>query len=75
LLQKSIRDWILRLAPLWLAFDTSLYRPQIDELTTLAQAFPDMQIVLDHVGGSLGILLNRAYSQKGRTDFFPNHRG
>jgi L-fuconolactonase len=38
-----------------LSFDAWLYHPQIPELTDLAQAFPDTAIVLDHVGGPLGI--------------------
>lgn len=38
-----------------LSFDAWLYHPQIPELTGLAQAFPDTAIVLDHLGGPLGI--------------------
>jgi L-fuconolactonase len=38
-----------------LSFDAWLYHPQIPELTSLAQAFPDTTIVLDHFGGPLGI--------------------
>ena len=38
-----------------LTFDAWLYHPQIPELTSLAQAFPEARIVLDHVGGPLGI--------------------
>jgi len=38
-----------------LSFDAWLYHPQIAELTELAQAFPDTTIILDHVGGPLGI--------------------
>jgi len=38
-----------------LSYDAWLYHTQIDELTALAQAFPDTQIVLNHVGGPLGI--------------------
>ncbi len=49
------REGFARLAPLGLSFDTWLYHPQIPELTDLARAFPDTQIVLDHVGGPLGI--------------------
>ena len=40
---------------LGLSFDAWLYHPQIDELTDLARAFPDSKIVLDHVGGPIGI--------------------
>jgi predicted TIM-barrel fold metal-dependent hydrolase len=38
-----------------LSFDAWLYHPQIKWLTGLARAFPETPIVLDHVGGPLGI--------------------
>ena len=38
-----------------LSFDAWLYHPQVPELTSLARAFPDTTIILDHVGGPLGI--------------------
>jgi predicted TIM-barrel fold metal-dependent hydrolase len=38
-----------------LSFDAWLYHPQIPELTSLARAFPDTTIILDHGGGPLGI--------------------
>jgi L-fuconolactonase len=38
-----------------LSFDAWLYHPQIPELTALARAHPDVAIVLDHLGGPLGI--------------------
>ena len=43
------------MAPLNLSFDAWLYHPQIDEVTALAQAFPDTRICLNHVGGPLAI--------------------
>ena len=43
------------LAPLDLSFEAWLYHPQIDELTALARAFPETRIMLDHVGGPIGI--------------------
>ena len=51
----TFREGFARLAPLNLTFDAWLYHPQIDELTALAQAFPDTRIVLNHVGGPLAI--------------------
>jgi L-fuconolactonase len=53
--QADFREGFSRLAPLGLSFDAWLYHTQIDELTALARAFPDTQIVLDHVGGPLAI--------------------
>jgi predicted TIM-barrel fold metal-dependent hydrolase len=43
------------LGSLGLSFDAWLYHPQIPELAELAAAFPDVTIVLDHMGGPLGI--------------------
>jgi predicted TIM-barrel fold metal-dependent hydrolase len=37
------------------SFDAWLYHPQIPQLTDLARAFPEANIVLDHLGGPLGI--------------------
>ena len=49
------REGFSRLAPLSLTFDAWLFHPQLDELTDLARSFPETTIVLDHVGGVLGI--------------------
>jgi L-fuconolactonase len=38
-----------------LSFDAWLYHPQLPELVELARAFPDVTIVLDHIGGPLGV--------------------
>ena len=38
-----------------LSFDAWLYHTQISELTLLAKKFPDQIIVLDHLGGPVGI--------------------
>jgi predicted TIM-barrel fold metal-dependent hydrolase len=51
----SFRAGFARLAGFGLSFDAWLYHTQIPELTRLAQDFPGMPIVLDHVGGPLGI--------------------
>ena len=51
----TFRQGFSRLAPLNLSFDAWLYHPQIDEVTALAQAFPDTRICLNHVGGPLAI--------------------
>jgi predicted TIM-barrel fold metal-dependent hydrolase len=55
LADTMFREGFARLAPLELSFDAWLFHPQIPELTDLARAFPDTQIVLNHVGGPLGI--------------------
>jgi len=38
-----------------LSFDAWLYHPQLLELADLARAFPEVTIVLDHIGGPLGV--------------------
>lgn len=38
-----------------LSFDAWMYHPQLPELVELARAHPDTDIVLDHLGGPLGI--------------------
>jgi predicted TIM-barrel fold metal-dependent hydrolase len=53
--QPGFRQGFAQLAPLGLSFDAWLFHPQIAELTELAQAFGDTLIVLDHLGGPLGI--------------------
>ena len=50
-----VREGFARLAPLGLSFDAWMYHPQLGELVDLARAFPGTQIVLDHVGGPIGL--------------------
>ncbi len=49
------RAGFARLAPLNLTFEAWLYHPQLLELAELARAFPQTTIILNHVGGPLGI--------------------
>lgn len=51
----TFRDGFSRLAKFGLSFDAWLYHTQIPELTSLARAFPETPIVLNHFGGPLGI--------------------
>jgi L-fuconolactonase len=52
---EGFRAGFRQLADLGLTFDAWVFHPQIDEVTDLARAFPDASIILDHVGGVLGI--------------------
>ncbi|MDF1856301.1 amidohydrolase family protein [Pseudooceanicola sp.] len=54
------------LAPAGLSFDGWLYHTQIPQFTDLAWAFPETTMILDHVGGPLGI---GAYRGKGDAVF------
>ena len=51
----KFREGFAALGRLDLTFDAWLYHPQLPDLTTLARAFPAQPIVLDHVGGPLGL--------------------
>jgi predicted TIM-barrel fold metal-dependent hydrolase len=49
------RAGFARLAPLKMSFESWLYHTQLLELADLAGAFPQTTIILNHVGGPLGI--------------------
>jgi L-fuconolactonase len=51
----KFREGFAVLGRMGLTFDAWLYHPQIDDLIDLARAFPEQPIVLDHVGGPLGL--------------------
>lgn len=51
----SFRKGFAKLAPLDLSFDAWIYHTQLPELVDLAHAFPQTTIVLNHVGGAIGI--------------------
>jgi L-fuconolactonase len=53
--EPRFREGLAVLGRLGLSFDAWLYHPQIDQLTDLAQAVPQTRIVLNHVGGPIGI--------------------
>ena len=55
LLDSKFREGFACLKEYDLSFDTWLYHRQLVELADLARAFPDTAIILDHIGGPLGI--------------------
>lgn len=55
LLDPTFRQGFACLKKYDLSFDAWLYHPQMGELADLATAFPETRIILDHVGGPLGI--------------------
>lgn len=55
LMDATFRQGFACLKKYDLSFDAWIYHPQILELADLAHAFPDTQIILDHIGGPLGI--------------------
>ncbi|SEB08101.1 amidohydrolase [Variovorax sp. YR216] len=52
---RAFREGYARLSRHGLSFDAWIYHPQIDEVVDLARAFPDTPLVLDHIGGILGV--------------------
>lgn len=55
LYDATLREGFATLAPLGLTFDAWVYHPQLGDVADLADAFPDQSIILDHVGGPIGI--------------------
>src|SRR5438128_644234 len=55
LINDKLREGFARLHPLGLSFDAWMYFTQLGELVDLARAFPATPIVLDHVGGAIGL--------------------
>jgi L-fuconolactonase len=55
LLDKGFRAGFKWLQPLGLSFDVFLLEPQLPDLIDLACAFPETQIILNHVGAPVGV--------------------
>ena len=55
LLDETFQAGLKQLAPLGLTFEAWLYHPQIPDVTAMARAIPDLNIVLNHIGGPLGL--------------------
>lgn len=54
-LDPTFRQGFAQLAPLGLSFESWQYHPQLPDAIDLARAFPDTTIILNHVGGVLGV--------------------
>jgi L-fuconolactonase len=55
LADKKFREGVAVVGRLGLSYDVSLYHTQISEVADLASALPNTRIVLNHVGGVLGL--------------------
>ncbi len=53
--EAKFREGFAQLAGLGLSFESWQYHPQLPDAIDLARAFPDTAIVLNHVGGVLGV--------------------
>ncbi len=54
-LDKTWREGFKQLAPMGLSFESWQYHPQLPDTIDLARSFPDTTIILNHVGGVLGV--------------------
>jgi predicted TIM-barrel fold metal-dependent hydrolase len=54
-LDTKFREGFAQLAPLGLSFESWQYHPQLPDAIDLARAFPGTTIILNHVGGILGV--------------------
>ena len=52
---KNFRQGFSHLRRLGLSFDAWMYHTQLQELFDLAKNYPDTPIILDHIGGPIGI--------------------
>ena len=55
LLEPKMREGFTKLGALGLTFDCYMFHPQLGDLLDLARAFPQQPIVLNHVGGAIGL--------------------
>jgi L-fuconolactonase len=54
-MDPRFREGFAQLAPLGLSFESWQYHPQLPDTIDLAHAFPGTTIILNHVGGVLGV--------------------
>ncbi len=54
-LDAKFREGFAQLAPLGLIFEAAIRHPQLSDFHSLACAFPDTKMVLDHIGGVIGV--------------------
>jgi len=64
LLDEEFRRGFSWLNRFGLSFDAFLFHPQIPDLIDLAHTFPDTKIVLDHLGGPIGIVKGGSLQQR-----------
>lgn len=54
-LDEDFRRGVARLTPLGLSFDAMVLSPQLPDVLDLARTFPELSIVLEHLGNPVGI--------------------
>ena len=61
---KTWREGFTQLGKLGLSFESWQYHPQLSDAIALAKAFPDTTLILNHVGGVLGVGPYRGHRQE-----------
>ena len=54
-LDEKFREGLACLQTLGVTFDAWVYHPQLADLADVARAFPDVTLIMNHVGGLLGV--------------------
>ena len=54
-MDRAWREGFAALAPLNLSFEAWMFHSQLGDLIDLARVFPETKIVLNHIGGALGV--------------------
>ncbi len=54
-LDTKFREGFAELAPLGMIFEAAIRHPQLSDFHSLACAFPNTKMVLDHIGGVVGV--------------------
>jgi len=68
---QAFREGYARLSKYGLSFDAWIYHPQIDEVVDLARAFPDTPLILDHIGGVLGVAEYEGHPELAQREWLP----
>lgn len=74
LLDPDFRRGFARLAAAGLRFDAFVFHPQLGEVASLARAFPDASIILDHCGGPVALGAYARRRAKSRRDWLAGLR-
>jgi len=64
---SEFREGAATLASMGFSYDAWLYHPQVTELVALAQELPKLPIIMDHLGGPLGVGSYAAHADDVRT--------
>ena len=67
----DFRRGYAQLARHGLSFDAWIYHPQLEDVYDLAVSFPDTTLILDHIGGVLGVAEYSGQALQARDEWLP----